>query len=72
MILLHVRTSNAAVRRVRGGSRRAYLVFGSSDFNFRFCDISSLRVSHENFGSENMFTGVSRHPLSADMVGGVG
>ena len=47
-------------------------VFGSSNLNFRFGDISSLRVRHANFGAENMSTGVSRHPLSADMVGGVG
>ena len=45
---------------------------GSSDLNFRFCDISSLRVGHAIFGAENIFIGVSRHPPSADMVGCVG
>jgi len=39
--------------------------------NLRCGSISSLCVSRTNFSARNMINGVSRHPVLADIVGGV-
>jgi hypothetical protein len=39
--------------------------------NLRCGSISSLRVSRTNFSARNVINGVSRHPVLADIVGGV-
>ena len=39
--------------------------------NLRCGSIPSLRVSRTNFSARNMTDGVSRHPVLADIVGGV-
>ena len=59
------------VAEVPKGECECMVCRGALKPNLRCGSISSLRVSRTDFSAENVINGVSRHPLLADIVGGV-